>query len=121
MLTLIPSIIESENPYFRAVNSATANYLDTPITEKQDLLQPLINANPQDPGDTCRDAAKDSKTVPDPLNWFGILVPPALRASQKDFKIATTKHMPALASLAKELRKMEIDVRRIRKKLGKAS
>lgn len=28
----------------------------------------------------------DHKKVVDPLNWFGVLVPPALRQSQQDFK-----------------------------------
>lgn len=57
----------------------------------------------------------------DPLNWFGILVPPALRASQSSFKSAVIDTIPALASTENEMRKVEIEVRRVRKRLKKAS
>ena len=56
----------------------------------------------------------------DPLNWFGILVPPALRASQTNFKSAVIDIIPALASTMNEMKGVEIEVRRARKKLKKA-
>ena len=56
----------------------------------------------------------------DPLNWFGILVPPALRQSQAAFKSTAMENIPALASIAKEMREVELEVRRTRKKLRKA-
>ncbi len=55
----------------------------------------------------------------DPLNWFGILVPPALRQSQAAFKSAAIGIVPALASIAKEMKDVELEVRRARKKLRK--
>ena len=59
----------------------------------------------------------ESKTS-DPLNWFGILVPPALRASQTAFQAAIAK-ISKLASLDIEMRKLEVEIRRTRKKLRK--
>ena len=57
----------------------------------------------------------------DPLNWFGILVPPALRESQQSFMRAATANIPALASTVKEMREMESEIRRVRKKLRKVT
>ena len=56
----------------------------------------------------------------DPLNWFGILVSPALRASQSIFKSAVIDIIPALASTTNEMKELEIEVRRARKRLKKA-
>ena len=56
----------------------------------------------------------------DPLIWFGILVPPTLRQAQAAFKNAATGIVPALASIAKEMKDVELEVRRARKKLRKA-
>ncbi|KAL8657841.1 MAG: hypothetical protein Q9226_001502 [Calogaya cf. arnoldii] len=58
-------------------------------------------------------------SVSDPLNWFGILVPPALRASQRSFRNATTETIPLLANLSNELKSMEIEIRRTRKRISK--
>ena len=63
---------------------------------------------------------KTSGLPRDPLNWFGILVPPALRASQSSFKSAIIDIIPALASTTKEMKEVEIEVRRARKRLKKA-
>ncbi len=54
----------------------------------------------------------------DPLNWFGILIPPALRVSQAAFQNAITM-VPRLAALDQEMRALEIEIRRTRKKLSK--
>ena len=61
-----------------------------------------------------------SNVTQDPLIWFGILVPPALRISQSNFKDAVADVIPALASISKEMREVEIEVRRVRKRLRKA-
>ena len=63
---------------------------------------------------------KDSESsISDPLNWFGILVPPALRASQTSFKHAVTESILVLANLSNEMKSMEIRIRRMRKKVRK--
>lgn len=121
MLILILSIIESASPCFKVVDYATTSRPNTPSTEKQSTLQPLNNIALRDPSDTSQDAEKYPIIIRDPLHWFGILVPPALRTSQNSFKTAAMQSIPALASLAKELRDIEIEVRRARKKLRKAS
>ncbi|KAF2184836.1 hypothetical protein K469DRAFT_727048 [Zopfia rhizophila CBS 207.26] len=61
----------------------------------------------------------DSKTRSDPLRWFGILVPPALRTAQSSFVSAVEGPIPHLVFLMKELRKLEVDIGRLRKQLKK--
>lgn len=68
----------------------------------------------------CDEKDKTSGLPRDPLNWFGILVPPALRASQNSFKRAVIDIIPALASTTNEMKEVEIEVRRARKWLKKA-
>ncbi|KAL9605532.1 MAG: hypothetical protein Q9179_001288 [Wetmoreana sp. 5 TL-2023] len=55
----------------------------------------------------------------DPLKWFGILVPPALRTSQKSFKTAVTDTVPSLANISTEMKSFEVEIRRMRKKIRK--
>lgn len=66
------------------------------------------------------DAESGSNMTRDPLNWFGILVPPALRTSQSNFKDAVADLIPALASISKEMSEVEIEIRRARKRIRKA-
>ena len=56
----------------------------------------------------------------DPLKWFGILVSPALRTSQSKFKDVVKDLVPAIASISKEMKEVEIEVRRARKRMKKA-
>ena len=63
---------------------------------------------------------KASSLPRDPLNWFGILVPPALRASRSNFQSAVIDIIPALASTTNDMKEVEIEVRRARKWLKKA-
>ena len=67
------------------------------------------------------DTETGSKITRDPLNWFGILVPPALRTSQSNFKDAVTGLIPRLASVSKEMREVEIEIKRARKRIRKAA
>ncbi|KAL8738050.1 MAG: hypothetical protein Q9181_001118 [Wetmoreana brouardii] len=59
--------------------------------------------------------------ISDPLKWFGILVPPALRTSQQTFKTTVTETVPSLANISTEMKSLEIEIRRIRKKIRKMS
>lgn len=56
----------------------------------------------------------------DPLNWFGILVPSALRRTQSSFKTAAEEIVPRIATVDREMRQVEIEVRRVRKKMLQA-
>ncbi|KAL8862287.1 MAG: hypothetical protein Q9178_001296 [Gyalolechia marmorata] len=88
-------------------------------------VQPAFRS-PEATKSTADEASTESQTdmeskppTSDPLKWFGILVPPALRASQNSFKNAVTEKITLLANLSNEMRSMEIEIRRIRKKIKK--
>lgn len=55
----------------------------------------------------------------DPLRWFGILVPSALRAAQSDFTGAVEGPVARLASVARDLRSQEMEIGRMRKQIKK--
>jgi len=58
------------------------------------------------------------KSAPrDPLKWFGILVPPALRSAQTSFVAAVEGPVPHILVLAKDLRRQEIEIGRLRKQI----
>jgi coiled-coil domain-containing protein 115 len=56
----------------------------------------------------------------DPLSWFGILVPPALRSAQGSFAQAV-ECLPRLAEVSREMRLLESEIGRSRKDLKRAS
>ncbi|KAF9734941.1 hypothetical protein PMIN06_011020 [Paraphaeosphaeria minitans] len=63
----------------------------------------------------------ETKKTPtnDPLRWFGVLVPPALRAAQASFATAVESPVTELSNLLKELRQQEIEIGRVRKQIKK--
>ncbi|KAF2007507.1 hypothetical protein P154DRAFT_517204 [Amniculicola lignicola CBS 123094] len=63
--------------------------------------------------------AEEKKKSTDPLRWFGILIPPPLRAAQASFVEAAEGPIPHLASLVKRLRRQEIEIGRVRKQIKK--
>ncbi|KAL9609453.1 MAG: hypothetical protein Q9167_005782 [Letrouitia subvulpina] len=63
----------------------------------------------------------ESKQSQDPLRWFGILVPSALRQSQGTFKSIVTHIIPVLADTRNDMVRLEIEIRRTRKRIKKAT
>ncbi|KAM3444575.1 hypothetical protein NHJ13734_001225 [Beauveria thailandica] len=67
-------------------------------------------------------AAKAAAAVRnDPIRWFGVLVPQALRDAQRHARTAVQDVIPRLASVEAEMAHVEIEVRRARKRRAKAS
>ena len=56
----------------------------------------------------------------DPLTWFGILVPPALREAQKTFTSAIEGPLLSLLAAQRGMWEIEADIRRTRKAMKKA-
>lgn len=57
----------------------------------------------------------------DPLRMFGILIPPALRSAQATFMKTVDKNIPELLQISSKMRQLEIEIRRTRKHVAKAS
>jgi hypothetical protein len=64
--------------------------------------------------------ATESKEPRNPLRWFGILVPPALRSAQSSFLSAIEGPVPELATIITDLRRQEIEIGRLRKQIRKS-
>jgi hypothetical protein len=85
-------------------------------SEKEPSI-PLFTIKPPaiDPAETeeIQDAGRPSPK--NPLNMFGILVPPSLRSAQASAIIMVSSAIPQLASIDAEMREIEIRIRRARK------
>ena len=64
--------------------------------------------------DESASVSKPVKVSLDPINWFGILVPPDLRSAQASFKLAVMPGFVELANIALEMRDSEAEIRRLR-------
>ncbi|KAG8628865.1 hypothetical protein KVT40_002730 [Elsinoe batatas] len=62
----------------------------------------------------------DGDSAPDPIKWFGILVPPQLRSCQKSFLDMATGPIIAAINASRSLREVETSIRKIRKDIRKA-
>lgn len=90
-----------------------------------DLPTPSDDRSAEEPtfpkeGDIDDTSANDSKISGDPLRWFGILVPPALRSAQSSFVSVVEEAVPELATITKDLRRQEVDIGRLRKQIRKS-
>ncbi|KAK4156022.1 hypothetical protein C8A00DRAFT_41404 [Chaetomidium leptoderma] len=70
--------------------------------------------------DNDNDNAEKKPQPVDPLRWFGILTPPALRQVQGQAIKAVEDIIPRLATLSAEMAGVELEVRRARKRRAKA-
>lgn len=83
------------------------------------------SSSPADFEAPSSEPATSKETTPspsscDPLNWFGILVPSALRRTQGSFKAVVEEIVPRIVTVDREMCEVEIEVRRMRKKLLQA-
>jgi hypothetical protein len=70
--------------------------------------------------DKPEDKEKALNKVRDPLHWYGILVPPSLRSSQKSFNSAIHSPVMDAANSAQALHRVDMDIRKLRKDIKKA-
>lgn len=66
-----------------------------------------------------QDVIKKTAKSKDPIRWFGILVPPALRSTQSNFVSAVEGPVPNLATIMRDMRNQEIEIGRVRKQIKK--
>jgi hypothetical protein len=74
---------------------------------------------PESKSSSPEEGPKASKKIKDPIRWFGILVPPALRSAQASFISAVEGPIPQLATIARDMRTQEIEIGRVRKQIKK--
>lgn len=100
-----------------------AQAIDTKETTKPngpsiDILQDGISEK-RDSETTAESKPNTKSYSRDPLRWFGILVPPALRSAQTAFVAAVKDPIPKLASVMAEMRDVEEEVERLRGEIAK--
>lgn len=74
---------------------------------------------PADNDPAEKETGKEATKSTNPLHWFGILVPPALRTAQFTFISTVEGPIPQLACLTRDLRNQEIEIGRLRKQIKK--
>jgi hypothetical protein len=79
-------------------------------------------AKPEEQGseDRAEDKQEAHSKVRNPLHWYGILVPPSLRSSQKSFIAAIQTPVIDAANSAQALHRIDMDIRKLRKDIKKA-
>ena len=71
------------------------------------------------PGESDEKEEQREQNVADPLRWFGILVPSALRSAQANFISAVEGPIPLIVNLTKELHGLEHEISRLKKSAKK--
>ncbi|KAH9868207.1 hypothetical protein J1614_007279 [Plenodomus biglobosus] len=95
---------------------------EIPEEHASDTSSPDLNEeSAQEPEQDKEESINGNVKPPDPLRWFGILVPPALRTAQSTFIAATEGPIARLATVAIDLRSQEIEIGRMRKQIKKIS
>ncbi|EMD65320.1 hypothetical protein COCSADRAFT_139099 [Bipolaris sorokiniana ND90Pr] len=92
------------------------------VPESKQEEEPKTTSNMEESSPASEEPKEKIKTTKksnDPLKWFGILVPPALRTAQSAFINAVETPIPQLATLARDMRMQEIEIERVRKQIKK--
>lgn len=97
-------------------------------TSKLDQNETTEEQGKDDKGNSSSKEASLKATRPkqdpakrDPLTWFGVLVPPALRQTQAHFVKATEDQIPELVVVDSKLKLVEQEVWKLRSQLGVSS
>ncbi|KAG9187884.1 hypothetical protein G6011_05755 [Alternaria panax] len=99
-------------------NEAQGPNLPKPKEHDADPTPDTDRQSTQDPEKEKEETTSKEKPA-DPLRWFGILVPPALRTAQSTFVSAVEGPVPQLATILRDLRTQEIEIGRVRKQIKK--
>jgi hypothetical protein len=131
-LTYCSAIKEEEHKLSFTIASGTSNPPDhataessppkeepsgSEVTEEHAKEEPDTKTAPNEEPQKS-DSENTSKPV-DPIRWFGVLVPPALRSAQTSFVTAVEGPILELSTLEKDMRQQEIEIGRARKQLKK--
>ncbi|KAH8719399.1 hypothetical protein GQ44DRAFT_623606 [Phaeosphaeriaceae sp. PMI808] len=99
---------------------ATTSTKDTSTKQPDDISdQASDTPEPSATLEESKETASEQKPPTDPLHWFGILVPSALRTAQSSFISVVEEAIPQLMTVTKDLRQQEMEIGRVRKQLKK--
>ena len=108
-------------PLFTVTRPKKEVKAEVPKEEEEEKKEEDKQGRPEKPGAAKKAKDATKSTAPrDPLQWFGMLAPMALRHAQTEAIEAVDNVIPRLASLNAAMAAVEIDVRRARKKRTRA-
>jgi hypothetical protein len=81
----------------------------------QEEKETLIESNAADEEKPSEETSKPRN----PINWYGVLIPPPLREAQKSFIDVVDNSIPNVINITAQLRQLEIDIGRTRKTIKK--
>lgn len=96
----------------------------TTADDKAPTLEVTKAPEPETPKEEPSEDGQEKTAKPksrDPLRWFGILAPQPLRQAQTHSIHAVDAIIPRLATVDSEMKLVEIEIRRARKKRAKAA
>ncbi|CAN9171827.1 unnamed protein product [Alternaria alternata] len=101
-----------------SANEAQGSDLPKPKEDDAEST-PDSNSQPSQNSEKANEETNSTEKPTDPLRWFGILVPPALRTARSTFIGAVEGPIPQLVTILRDLRTQEIEIGRIRKQIKK--
>ncbi len=104
------SKVDSDNP----VRSLDPTKTTTPaLSHTPDSWPPTSDSKAPDPK-----PKSNPKKPLNPLNWYGLLVPPALRSAQTSFTYAVEDQVPQLLNVQCEMAHLEVQIKHLREEAG---
>jgi hypothetical protein len=111
---------DSDNTPNSTEQAKEAQGSDLPKPKEDDAKStPDPNSQSSQNSEKTKEETNSTEKPADPLRWFGILVPPALRTAQLTFVSAVEGPIPQLVTILRDLRTQEIEIGRIRKQIKK--
>lgn len=111
---------ETTDPVSASIAKLDINTEIDTQSSSAETLAPDAGKEKKDKEDNKESKEGSQKARPDdPIRWFGILVPPALRSAQSTFVKTVEGPVSKLVNLAAEMRELEIEIGRARKAIRK--
>jgi hypothetical protein len=125
------SVDKQDTPRLALMVNGTPSSSTKPSNTDTPEKSPDSNTETSDQGQEAKSQEQESENKPedkekahnkvrDPLHWYGILVPPSLRSSQKSFISAIHNPVMTAANSAQALHRIDMDIRKLRKDIKKA-
>lgn len=109
---------EDQRPTFSISSASEEEDVKSEEKDKSSATQD-INQGPESEAEEEKPAEKKRKKNKNPLHWFGLFAPMALRTAQTQSVQAIEDIIPQLVSINTEMLNVEIEVRRARKRRAK--
>lgn len=119
ILTLHRDIEQSEDDISFQLVEPAAPAVESDAAPESNAQDDELPDSATEPSEEDTKPAISEKQKHDPLRWFGVFVPQALRTSQKHFTESLGVIVNELSSVDSRMKALEIEIRRAKKQLSK--